>query len=95
MHRLFLRRLEVFPPHGTDAKDSFFSIQREPNEGTPGRLHPGICAIGRRFPVAMIRAYVACLAAAQKLYEQYDAAVDPWMTLVGYFSSIRELGGRA
>jgi hypothetical protein len=27
------------------------------------------------------------------LYEKYDAAVDPWMTLVGYFNSIREMGG--
>jgi hypothetical protein len=93
VHRLFLRRLEVFPPHGVDAEDSFFSIQRQPSEETPGRLHLGICAIGRRFPVAMIRVYVACLAAAQKLYEQYDTEVDPWMTLVGYFNSIRELGG--
>ena len=30
---------------------------------------------------------------AQKLYEKYGKHTDPWMTLVGYFNSIRELGG--
>ena len=38
---------------------------------------------------------IALLAAAQTLYEGrgYGAAADPWMTLVGYFNSLRELGG--
>ena len=42
---------------------------------------------------ALIRVYVAQLCAAQALYEQYGADADPWMTLVGYFNSMRELGG--
>jgi len=33
------------------------------------------------------------LAAAQVLYEKYGAAADPWMTTVGYFNALRELGG--
>ena len=33
------------------------------------------------------------MASAQYLYEKYGGAVDPWMTLVGYFNSLRELGG--
>src|ERR1039458_5072139 len=41
----------------------------------------------------MIRTYVAHLAAAQVLYDQYDNLADPWMTLAGYFNSIRELAG--
>ena len=53
----------------------------------------GICAFGRRYPVAMIRSYVAHLAAAQVLYDKYDSLADPWMTLAGYFNSIRELAG--
>ena len=36
---------------------------------------------------------MAVLAASQTLYEQYGEKVDPWMTLVGYFNSLRELGG--
>lgn len=92
---LFLREVAIFPPQGLDIRDNFFSIQRSPSEKHPGRRYLGICATGRRFPTALIRVYVAFLAAAQQLYEQkgYGAAVDPWMTLVGYFNSIRELGG--
>ena len=33
------------------------------------------------------------LCSAQALYEKYGKAVDPWMTVVGYFNSMRELGG--
>ena len=74
-------------------RDSFFAIQREIGEKYPGRRYLGICAFGRRYPVAMIRTYVAHLAAAQVLYEKYDSLADPWMTLAGYFNSIRELAG--
>ena len=93
VYKIFLRRLEVFPPHGTSIEDNFFSVQRTPCDKYPGRRYLGICAVGRRYPVATIRVYVALLAAAKKLYEQYDSLVDPWMTLTGYFNSIRELGG--
>ena len=41
----------------------------------------------------MIRSYVAHMAAAQVLYDKYDNLADPWMTLAGYFNSIRELAG--
>ena len=41
----------------------------------------------------MIRSYVAHMAAAQVLYDKYDRLADPWMTLTGYFNSIRELAG--
>jgi hypothetical protein len=41
----------------------------------------------------MIRSHVAHMAAAQVLYDKYDRLADPWMTLAGYFNSIRELAG--
>lgn len=90
---LFLRDVQVFPPHGTEVSDNFFSIQRQPSSDYPGRRYLGLCAFGKRYPVALIRVYVAAMAAAQKLYQDYDSAVDPWMTAVGYFNSIRELAG--
>lgn len=92
VRNLFLRSVEIFPPQGTDIRDNFFSIQREPEE-MPGRLYIGICAPGRKFKNITVRVYVALLAASQKLYEKYDKHVDPWMTLVGYFNSMRDLGG--
>lgn len=93
VRKLFLRNLDVFPPQGTSIKDSFFALQRTAGSQYPGRRYLGICAFGRRYPAAMIRVYVALMASAQALYEKYDNLADPWMTLTGYFNSIRELAG--
>jgi hypothetical protein len=90
---LFLRTVNIFPPPGLDVRDNFFSVQREPTEKEFGRRYLGICAPGRRLKAALIRVYVAYLCSAQSLYEKYGERVDPWMTLVGYFNSMRELGG--
>ncbi len=90
---LFLRTVNIFPPPGLDVRDNFFSVQREPTEKEFGRRYLGICAPGRRLKAALIRVYTAYLCSAQALYEKYGDRVDPWMTLVGYFNSMRELGG--
>lgn len=90
---LFLRTVNIFPPPGLDVQDNFFSVQREPTEEEFGRRYLGICAPGRRLKAALIRVYVAYLCSAQSLYEKYGKSIDPWMTLVGYFNSRRELGG--
>ncbi len=93
MRALFLRTVNVFPPHGLEVGDNFFSLQRPPSEEHPGRVYIGICATGRRLKAALIRVYTAYLCSAQALYERYGKAADPWMSLVGYFNSMRELGG--
>jgi hypothetical protein len=93
VHSLFTRRVQIFPPQGLDDDDNFFSRQRKPGEGAPGRKYLGICAYGRRLKQALIRVYVAQLSAAQTLYDKYGVHADPWMTLVGYFNSLNELGG--
>lgn len=91
---LFARRTAVFPPSGLDADDTFFARRRDPKE-TPGRRYVGICAQGVRTKSVAIRVFVAQLAAAQYLYEKYGPSelTDPYMTLVGYFNSLRDLGG--
>lgn len=91
--KLFARKLAVFPPQGTSVEDSFFAIERAIDANTPGRRYLGICAFGRRYPAALIRTYVACLAGAQTLYDKHGRVADPWMTATGYFNSIRELAG--
>jgi hypothetical protein len=90
---LFLRTVNIFPPPGLDVRDNFFAIQRQPTESEFGRRYLGICAPGRRLKAALIRVYTAFLCSAQALYEKYGRRVDPWMTVVGYFNSMRELGG--
>ncbi|WP_103935922.1 DISARM system helicase DrmA [Thermomonospora echinospora] len=87
-------RTEVFPPPGLNAEDNFFARQR-PVEARPGRRYIGICAHGVRIRSTLIRVYVAVLGAAQLLHEKYgrNPVTDPYMTLVGYFNSLRDLGG--
>ena len=91
-YNLFCRRLAVFPPQVLDAGDSFFALER-PLYETPGRLYLGVCGMGQRFKSVATRVYTTVLAAAQVLYEKHGAAADPWMTTVGYFNALRELGG--
>jgi ribosomal protein L24E len=92
VHQLFLRDVAVFPPHGVDVGDSFFARERDTSV-VFGRRYLGICAPGRRLKATLIRVYVAYLSAAQQLFNDYGEAADPWMTLVGYFTSLRELAG--
>jgi hypothetical protein len=95
--RLFDRRLAVFPPPGIDARDSFFALQRDQSSDQdlrPGRRYLGVCAPGRRYKQVLIRVYVAQLQAAWTvLGRQPGPDADAYMTLVGYFNSLRELGG--
>ncbi len=91
-YNLFCRRLAVFPPQVLDAGDSFFAVERPLTE-TPGRLYLGVCGMGQRFKSVATRVYTTVMAAAQVLYEEHGAVADPWMTTVGYFNALRELGG--
>jgi len=90
---LFMRTVNVFPPPGLDVRDNFFSVQRTPDNEDFGRLYIGVCSPGRRLKAVLIQVYVSMLCSAQGLYEKYGKAIDPWMTVVGYFNSMRELGG--
>ena len=92
VNNVFLRQVGIFPPHGLDIEDNFFSVQR-PVEEKPGRRYLGICAPGSARPAVLIRLYTALLTAGQELFDHFGSAVDPWMTVVGYFNSLRELGG--
>jgi hypothetical protein len=93
VYGLFLRNLNIFPPTGLEISDNFFSLQRKSSEKTPGRKYIGVCAPGRKLKKALLRVYVALLSAGQAMFEKYGLDADPWMTLVGYFNSLRELGG--
>lgn len=96
---LFNHRLvDIFPPPGPDRRDSFFA-ETHSTEQSHARLYLGVAAQGRSPKVVMLRVYLALLAAAQKEYEQHPKKKDPanpadsYMTLLGYFNSLRELGG--
>jgi hypothetical protein len=92
VHNVFLRKVAVFPPNGLDIEDNFFSVQRNVAD-KPGRLYVGVCSPGASRPAILIRLYAALLTAAQSLFDRFGQAADPYMTVVGYFNSLRELGG--
>ena len=95
---LFARRgVEVFPPPGPDRRDSFFA-KTVPSTVKNARRYVGVAAQGRSLKVVLLRSYLALLGAAQRRYAAEGGArkgnpVDPYMTLLGYFNSLRELGG--
>ena len=96
---LFNRRdVDVFPPPGPDLRDSFFARTHAPTESN-SRRYVGVAAQGRSPKVIMLRVYLALLGAAQKAYDAAGGSkaesnpADPYMTLLGYFNSLRELGG--
>ncbi|MBI9047454.1 MAG: hypothetical protein JEZ06_23410 [Anaerolineaceae bacterium] len=88
---LFNRNLTQFPPSGIDSRDSYFARQVDIVE-KPGRLYLGIFAAGKSIKTAEVRLYASLL---QKIHElQVEPRYkDPYWTLVGYFNSLRELGG--
>ncbi len=88
---LFARRLAIFPSPGLLAGDSFFSVE-QPLESIPGRTYVGIFAPGRSVKTALVRVYAALLAATEAMNKDMTD-LDPYRTLVGYFNSLRELGG--
>ena len=92
VRNVFMRRVSVFPPSGLDVEDNFFSVQR-PIERAYGRRYLGICAPGSSRPAVLIRTYTSFLTASQALFEAFGEVADPYMSLVGYFNSLRELGG--
>ncbi|MEW6321225.1 MAG: DISARM system helicase DrmA [Acidobacteriota bacterium] len=91
-------QVEVFPPPGPDRRDSFFAKTMD-LATSPGRLYLGVAAQGRSLKVVLLRTYLALLAAAEKAWVEAGGAknpdnpADPYMTLLGYFNSLRELGG--
>jgi hypothetical protein len=89
--------VDIFPPPGPDRRDSFFA-RTLPASVSPAREYAGIAAQGRSPKVVMLRVYMALLAASQKYYDRLkrkdqENPADPYMTLVGYYNALRELGG--
>ncbi|MFP8941737.1 DISARM system helicase DrmA [Streptomyces fenghuangensis] len=95
---LFDRSLEVFPPQGLRAEETFFSSTGSSHpldtQGA-GRLYVGVIAPGRGAQTPIVRMWSRLL---QTPLDRREAGVaqeelDPFWTLVGYFNAIRELAG--
>jgi hypothetical protein len=96
---LFARGVtQIFPPPGPDRRDSFFARMVTSQE-TPARLYLGVAAQGRNPKMVMRRVWLALMAAAERCYRDAGGdrnkrnPTDPYMTVLGYFLALRELGG--
>jgi hypothetical protein len=98
-HALFGRAItQVFPPPGPDRHDSFFAKTVRSTEA-PARLYVGVSAQGRNPKVLLRRTWLALMGAAGRAYRDLgghrneENPADPYMTVLGYFNALRELGG--
>ncbi len=85
--------MAMFPPPGIDDSESFFA---QVDKNANGRIYVGVGAAGRSSKAVLVTVYSALLAAAEKCVDpegQPGQPGDPYMTLVGYFNNLRELGG--
>lgn len=94
--QLYARKLAIFPPSALTSKDSFFARELAVNpddDRTAGRLYVGVNAPGSSTKTLLVRVYSALLALADRELAADPVAADPYGTLVGYFNSLRALGG--
>ena len=90
--------VEIYPCPGPDRTTSFFA-KTVSSTVKNVRRYIGIGAQGRSSKVIMLRTYLASLGTAQKAFlaeggqKNANNPADPYMTLVGYSNSLRELGG--
>lgn len=85
---LFGRPVDLFPPSGIDADNSYFA---RVDEDGPGRLYVGMMAQGHTSDTAVVHSGAALLQAPVDL-GLTGGAQDAYWTLVAYHSSLRELG---
>jgi hypothetical protein len=107
MRALFGRdQSSIFPAPGPDRRDSFFALTAAA-EQVPGRLYVGLCAPGRNVKALLLRSSLALMSGAQLAWNTAEKGrtaqrrrgempgpnpADPYMTLLGYFNTIKELG---
>ncbi len=96
---LFARPLtQVFPPPGPSRRDSYFA-RTVPSSDAAARLYLGVAAQGRNPKVMMRKVWLALMGSAERAYRDAGGhkntknPADPYMTVLGYFNALRELGG--
>lgn len=86
---LFCRDVRQFPQPGLDYRDSFFARE---DRNLPSRIYVGVFTPNMSPTTSLVRTF-GCLLHASKIKMASDDIRDPYWTLMGYFLSLRELGG--
>jgi hypothetical protein len=88
---LFDREMVQFPPPGIDARDSYFAVEAPP-ERRGDRMYVGLLAPASSHATLMIRTYARLLQSVGACDAPQETK-DAYWTLLGYFNSLRVLGG--
>lgn len=88
---VFAREARQFPPPGMTQRDSFFAVE-VPRSEKGSREYVGAMAPGASQTTLMVRVYASLLQSAAMVPES-DPSADLYWTLLGYFNSLRILGG--
>jgi hypothetical protein len=88
---LFDRDMVQFPPPGIDARDSYFAVEASPDQ-RGDRMYVGLLAPASSHATLMIRTYARLLQSALES-DAPEEIKDAYWTLLGYFNSLRVLGG--
>ena len=99
---IFSKELFQFPPHGLSIDDNFFVQEHTEssikefkdsiwNEDNAGRIYMGVYCPGKGPMTPQIRLWSSIFNTCQKNID--DENILYYWTLVGYFNSMRELGG--
>lgn len=90
---LFAREVVQFPQPLLDSRDSFFAREVSgPDAASRSRRYVGVFASGKTASTVMIKAAGTLSQGAHEL-DSSAQAKDPYWTMLGYFGSLRELGG--
>ena len=92
---LFSKKLFQFPPHGLDISDNFFvkeyDIESAWDEEKAGRVYLGVYAPGRGPMTPQVRLWSRMFHVSNNNKDTKN--INKYWTIVGYFNSIKELGG--
>ena len=91
---LYCEGYEQFPPQGLNINDSFFA-KLATEDDRPTRLYVGVMGAGVTPTNTLVRINASLLFATRYLEAAgySEDVVDNYWTLVGYFNTLRELGG--
>ena len=92
--RAFSKELFQFPPYGLTIDDNFFvreDFEDIWNEKNPGRIYMGVYSPGRGPLTPQIRLWSRIFDTSER--NKLDENIVYYWTLVGYYNSMRELGG--
>lgn len=88
---VFARDARQFPPPALSQRDSYFAVEAS-REVKASREYAGVMAPGTSHATLMVRVYASLLQTAASIPAD-DPTADLYWTLLGYFNSLRVLGG--